>query len=180
MWCRSLRAAAVIALAVASSSCGYSLAGRGSFLPDYIRVVGIPQLVNNTTFFQVEQVLTEKIRAEFIGRGNYVVVPDTNGVDAIVSGQVIGLSVQPTGFTDQQLASRYIFTITMRVAFTDTRTSMVLWSNDSLSFSSEYELSTRSNTAIGGAEFLDQERSSFDRIATDIARSVVTAILEAF
>jgi len=167
-------------LALAGSSCGYALAGRGSYLPAYIRIIGIPQLVNNTTFFQVEQVLTEKIRTEFIGRGNYVVVPDANGVDAIVSGQVTGLSVQPTGFNDQQLASRYIFTITMRVAFTDTRTSMVLWSNDSLSFSSEYELATRSNTAIEGSAFLDQERTSFDRIAGDIARTVVTAIVEAF
>jgi len=177
---RRLAIVAVVGLALAGSSCGYALAGRGSYLPTYIRIIGIPQLVNNTTFFQVEQVLTEKIRTEFIGRGNYVVVPDTNGVDAIVSGQVTGLSVQPTGFNDQQLASRYIFTITMRVAFTDTRTSVVLWNNDSLSFSSEYELATRSNTAIEGSAFLDQERTSFDRIAGDIARSVVTAIVEAF
>jgi len=179
--CHKLAGVCVIVLAAASSSCGgYALAGRGSFLPDYIRTVGIPQLVNNTTFFQVEQVLTEKIRTEFIGRGNYIVIPDSTGADAIVSGQVTGLSVQPTGFTDQQLASRYIFTITMRMAFTDTRTAMVLWSNDSLSFSSEYELATRGNTAIEGASFLDQERSTFDRIATDIARTVVTAIVEAF
>lgn len=173
-------AVGAIVCALASASCGYSLAGRGSFLPQYIRLVGIPQLTNNTTFFQVEQVLTEKIRTEFIGRGSYVVVPDATGVDAILTGQVVGLSVQPTGFNDQQLASRYIFTITMRVAFTDTRTNMVLWSNDSLSFSSEYDLVTRGTTAIAGPEFLDQERSSFDRIATDIARSVVTAITEAF
>jgi hypothetical protein len=172
--------ALVLVLAAVSSACGYALAGRGSFLPDYIRIVGIPQLVNNTTFFQVEQVLTEKIRIEFIGRGNYTVIPDATGADAVLSGTVTSLSVQPVGFTDQQLASRYLFTLTMNVAFTDTRTNMVLWSNDSLSFSSEYELQTRGNTAIEGAGFLDQERSSFDRIATDIARSVVTAIVEAF
>ena len=177
---RKLVTLAAIVCALASSSCGYALAGRGSFLPQYIRLVGIPQLVNNTTFFQVEQVLTEKIRSEFIGRGNYAVIPDTTGADAVLSGVVTGLSVQPTGFTDQQLASRYVFTITMRVAFTDTRTNMVLWSNDSLSFSSEYDLNTRGTTAIAGEAFLDQERSSFDRIATDIARSVVTAITEAF
>lgn len=177
---RKLVSACVITLAVAGSSCGYSLAGRGSFLPDYIRTVGIPQLLNSTTFFQIEQVLTEKIRTEFIGRGKYVVLPDTTGADAVVSGQVTSLYVQPTGFTDQQLASRYIFTIAMKVAFTDTRTNMVLWSNDSLSFSAEYELQTRGNVAIEGSGFLDQERSSFDRIANDIARTVVTAITEAF
>jgi hypothetical protein len=170
----------VLMLALTSSSCGYALAGRGSFLPAYIRIIGIPQLVNNTPFFQVEQVLTEKIRTEFIGRGNYTVIPDATGADAVVSGTVTSVSVQPVGFTDQQLASRYLFTLTMNVAFTDTRTNMVLWSNEALSFSSEYELQTRGNTAIEGAGFLDQERSSFDRIATDIARSVVTAIVEAF
>jgi hypothetical protein len=68
----------------------------------------------------------------------------------------------------------------MSVQFTDARTNEVLWSNASLTFREEYELTTRGNTAIEGASFLDQERSSFDRISSDIARTVVTAILEAF
>jgi hypothetical protein len=142
--------------------------------------VGIPPLQNNTTFFQVEQILTEKIRTEFIGRGKYRVLPNATDVDAVLSGEVTNISVQPVGFTDQQLASRYLFTLSMRVQFTDSRTSEVLWSNDSLTFREEYELATRSTTAIEGASFLDQERSSFDRIADDVARTVVTAILEAF
>ncbi len=170
----------VIALAVASTSCGYALAGRGSFLPTDIRVIGIPQLVNNTTFFQVEQVLTEKVRTEFIGRGKYSVVADTTGADAVLTGQVLSITVTPIGFTGEQLASRYAFTLSMRVEFTDARTSEVLWSNDALTFREEYDLNTRGNTNIDGSAFLDQERSSFDRIATDVARTVVTAIVEAF
>jgi hypothetical protein len=167
-------------LAVMSSGCGYSLAGRGSFLPDYIRVVGIPALVNNSTFFQVEQILTEKIRTEFIGRGRYNVVPNVEGADAVVTGAVTSISVQPVGFTEQQLASRYVFTLTMRVEFTDTRTTKVLWSNQALTFREEYELTTRSNIELQGDTFLSQERNSFDRIADDVARTVVTAIVEAF
>lgn len=163
-----------------SGGCGYALAGRGSFLPADIRTVGIPQLQNQSTFFNVEQVLTEKVRNEFIGRGKYSVVTDEAGADAVLTGAVTGISVAPVGFTDQQLASRYLFTLTMRMAFTDTRTMRVLWSNDALTFREEYELATRGTTAIQGASFLDQERSSFDRIATDVARTVVTAILEAF
>ena len=163
-----------------SSGCGYSLAGRGSFLPTYIQSVGIPLFVNRTTFFDVEQVLTEKVRGEFIGRGKYRITPDATGADAILTGEVLGISVQPVGFTDQQLASRYLFTLILKVTFTDTRTNQPLWSNDALTFREEYELTTRGNTALEGAAFLDQERSSFDRISNDIARTVVTAILEAF
>ena len=107
------------------------------------------------------------------------------GFFLVLQFEVIGLLARPiTPFLEgQKLVFTHPaepFSITMKVAFTDTRTNMVLWSNDSLSFSSEYELNTRGNTAIDGSGFLDQERSSFDRIATDIARSVVTAIVEAF
>jgi Lipopolysaccharide-assembly len=170
----------LLLLVLVLPGCGYSLAGRGSFLPSYIQVVGIPQLINHTTFFDVEQILTEKVRAEFIGRGKYRIVPDTTGVDAVLSSEVLGIYVQPSGYTDAQLASRYMFTVTMKVAFTDARTNEVLWSNDALTFREEYELATRGNVALEGAAFLDQERAAFDRIATDIARTVVTAILEAF
>ena len=179
-WLSSRVAPVILLLAFASSGCGYALAGRGSFLPDYIRVVGIPQFENRSSFSQVEQILTEKVRTEFIGRGKYTVIPDATGSDAVLSGEVLALSVQPVGFTEQQLASRYLLTWTMKVAFTDARTNEVLWSNDALTFRGEYELSTRGNTAIEGAAFVDQERSSIDRIASDVARSVVTSILEAF
>ena len=175
------RVVLVLALVgVISPGCGYSLAGRGSFLPDYIRVIGIPQLVNNSTFFQIEQILTEKIRTEFIGRGRYTVIPNPEGADGVVTGTVTSITVQPVGFTEQQLASRYLFTLTMRVEFTDARTTKVLWTNQALTFRQEYDLTTRSSTSLEGATFLSQERSSFDRIADDVARTVVTAIVEAF
>ena len=170
----------VLALALASSGCGYALAGRGSFLPDYIRTVGIPQLTNASTFFEVEQILTEKIRTEFIGRGRYTVVSDAAGADAVLSAAITSITVQPVGFTEQQLASRYLFTLTMKVQFVDVMTTQILWSNDLLTFREEYELNTRSNQALEGAAFLSQERASFDRISNDNARTVVTAILEAF
>jgi hypothetical protein len=170
----------LLILAWSAAGCGYSLAGRGSFLPDYIRVVAIPPLLNDSTFFQIETILTEKIRAEFIGRGRYTVIPEPPGADAIVTGAVTSITVQPVGFTEQQLASRYLFTLTMRVEFTDARTNKVLWANQALTFREEYELTTRGSVSLEGATFLSQERSSFDRIADDVARTVVTAIVEAF
>jgi hypothetical protein len=175
-----MRAALILALAMVSSSCGYALAGRGSFLPDYIRVIGIPPVENRSTYQQVELVLTDKIRTEFIGRGKYTVVPEATGSDAVLSAEITGVSAQPIGFNESQLASRYLFIMTMRVQLMDTRTNMVLWSNDSMTFREESELTSRTANTTFDASFLDQERNSFDRIASDVARTVVTAILEAF
>ena len=170
----------MLLLAASSSGCGYALAGRGSFLPEYIRTVGIPPVQNATTFFRADQVLTEKIREEFIGRGKYNVQSTPAGAQAVLNGTISAISVSPVGFTAQQLASRYVVSVTMNVTFTDATTNQVLWSNGALSFSSEYDLTTRSNAALEGAGFLDQEGPAFERIASDVARSVVSAILEAF
>src|SRR5688500_6882896 len=119
---RKLTAAVLLALACLGSGCGYALAGRGSFLPAYIRVVGIPPLENRTTFFQVEQILTEKIRTEFIGRGDSEVVSGPTAAPAVLSAGLPGITVTPVGFTEQQLASRYLFTQPMRVQFMDATT----------------------------------------------------------
>ena len=170
-----------LAAALGSAGCGYALAGRGSFLPTDIRVVGIPPLVNRTTFFDVEQILTEKIRNEFIGRGKYRVVPEAGDADAVLNAEITSITLSPVAFTSTQLASRYQFVLTMKVDFTDNRVNKSLWANDSLSFTGEYDLTSGTgDPTINASTFVDQQRSSFDRIATDVARTVVTAIVEAF
>jgi len=166
-------------LAASGAACGYALAGRGTFLPPDIKTVGIPPIENKTTFYRTEQILTEKVRAEFIGRGKYKIVPDSNGADAMLTAELGSIIVQPAALGANGLASRYLFTVVMRAQFTDTRSNEVLWSNDQLVFREEYEL----NAAPGdltGATFLDTQAPAFDRISNDIARTVVTAILEAF
>lgn len=176
-WC------GVLAGAVGAAGCGYSLAGRGSFLPDYIRTIGIPLFMNRTAFVTVEQLFTEKVRVEFQSRGRYAVAPTDVGVDGVVRGEITGISAVPAGFTDAQLATRYRFTVTVGVKFEDVSQKRTLWENPSLSFSDEYELSSRLSAGAGGldgATFLDQERAAIDRLSTDFARSVVSAILEAF
>jgi hypothetical protein len=169
--------------AVGASACGYSLAGRGSFLPEYIRTIGIPLFQNRTPFLTAEQLFTEKVRIEFQSRGQYAVEPTDTGVDGVVRGEIVGISAAPAGFTDAQLATRYRFTIVVSVKFDDLTQKRTLWENSALSFSDEYELQSR--LTVGGAPldaaaFLEQERAAMDRLSTDFARSVVSSILEAF
>ena len=166
------------------ASCGYSLAGRGSFLPDYIQSLGIPMFGNRTPYSPLEQIFTEKVRVEFQGRGRYQVVPNDTGVDGVVRGEIMSIGAAPAGFNPSQQASRYRFTVVVSVSFADARQKKTLWENPALSFSDEYELASASSAnlaASGGAgAFIDQERAAVDRLSTDFARSVVSAIMEAF
>src|SRR5438045_359383 len=81
-----------MAAALWSSGCGYALVGRGSFLPDYIRTIGIPTFTNTTAYFDLAQIVTDKVRTEFIGRGNYQIVPEAAGADAVLVGTVSSIS----------------------------------------------------------------------------------------
>lgn len=170
----------VVAGAAMSAACGYALAGRGSFLPDYIKTLAIPVFRNRTPYLTAELMFTEKVRVEFQSRGRYDVQPTEEGADGVVLGEITGISAAPVGFTDAQLATRYRFTVTVGVKFDDATQKKTLWENPALAFSDEYELSSRTSTGLDGAAFLDQERVAVDRLSTDFARSVVSAILEAF
>ena len=171
--------AALAACVAGTAGCGYSLAGRGSFLPDYIRVIGIPMFGNRTPLFNLETQLTEKVRAEFIGRGRYRIVPDTQNVDAVLTGEVSSVTITPLSFTSQQLASRYMITMSARVELRDQRENKVLWENPALVFRQEYEAQS-GNTPLDPTAFFGQDQNALDRMTTEFSRSIVSAILEAF
>lgn len=162
-----------------ASSCGYALAGRGSFLPGYIQTIGIPQFVNVTPVYEIEQVFTERVRTEFINRGKYKVQPDRTAVDAVLTGEILNISIQPASFTDQQQASRYILTVTARIEFRDLKTDTVLWENPQWVFREEYE-ATAGTDALDPNAFLAQGSDALERVGTEFAKSIVSAILEAF
>ncbi len=169
----------VLVVTLLLPACGYSLAGRGTFLPASIKAIGIPQFVNSTQVPDVEQRFTERVRAEFIGRGKYQVLPQDTNVDAILRGSIMSLSITPTNFNQNQQATRYVITIATKIEFIDAKTDKTLWDNPSMIFREEYDLPP--DTAAGDPKaFFGQSSNALDRVANDFARSVVSAILEAF
>jgi len=175
----ALLAPFVMLPALGTSACGYALAGKGSFLPSYIQTIGVPTFTNRTTVFNLETELTQKVRAEFVGRGKYKIVPDATGVDAVLTGEVLSATPSVASFTAQQLASRYSITVAARVELRDLRENKVIWENPSLIFRQEYEAQS-GTSALDPAAFYGQDRGAFDRMSSDFARTIVSAILGAF
>ena len=163
----------------ALSGCGYALAGRGSFLPAYIRTIGVPIFVNTTVVFNLETMLTQKVRSEFIGRGRFQVLPEATGVDALLTGEVTAVTITPASFNPQQLASRYAITMTAKVELRDLRENKVLWENPSVLFRQEYD-ATGGQSVVDPAAFFQQDTNALERMSTEFARTIVSAILEAF
>jgi Lipopolysaccharide-assembly len=183
-WDRRAFLAAALTAELASGGCGYALAGRGNFLPDYIRIIGIPTFENNSSFFQLAQLVTDKVRTEFISRGNYKVVPELTGADAVLRGTVTNVAVVPTNFSTEQQASRYTIVVTANIELRDTRKDTVLWSNPAISIREEYDATSAvTNDPTGFVDpsaFFNQETNAVERVGDEFARTVVSAILEAF
>ena len=166
-------------VALVQSGCGYSLAGRGSFLPAYIKRIGIPLFTNNTTVFDLDRRVTDKVRTEFIGRGKWTIVPDQTGVDGLLSGTITGVTLTPVAFNQQQQATRYALAMTGSVEFKDLQTNKVLWNNPAMSYREEFDVPATSNTLDTGT-FFGQDANALDRLSNEFSRALVSALLEAF
>ena len=168
-----------LALLISLTGCGYSLAGRGSFLPASIKVIGVPLFTNNTNISELERRVTDKVRAEFAGRGKYRVEAVTTGVDAVLSGIITSVNISPAATNQQGLGTRYVLTMTASIEFKNLADNKIIWSNPSLQFREEFDLTSTANATDAGA-YLNSNVDAMDRLATEFARTVVAAILEAF
>jgi hypothetical protein len=174
---RLLLQSVVIGALWVSGGCGYSLAGRGSFLPPHIRVIGVPNFTNLTPVVDVERRVTDRVRSELIGRGKYRVETTVTGVDAVLSGEITSITVLPAAVNAQNQATRYAIVLTAKVEFRDVKNDKVIWNNPALQFRDEYE---ESGTVSDLNAFFGQDVNALERLATEFARTLVSAILEAF
>ena len=174
----ALKLLSLVVLALVATSCGYTLAGRGGTLPEHIRIIGIPQFINRSPFPEIDRILTERVGEEFRGRGRYRVLPDTNGVDAVLTGTILNAVPMPTSFTaGSRQASSYAMVVTLSVEFKDVKNDKVIWSNPSLTVREEYEMPTGAGT--DPAAFFRQDSNAVERLARTLSKALATAIFEA-
>jgi hypothetical protein len=165
------------ALGVGSSACGYALAGRASTMPDHIRRIGVPMFVNQSATPDLDQIITQAVRTEISGKGRYLVVYETTGVDAVLSGVILGLRTNATGITETRQASKYLVTLSANVEFREQPANTVYWSNPSYRMSEEYDVPDGSG-ATDQTLLFQADRQGLERLARNFARSLVASIFE--
>ena len=70
--------------------------------------------------------------------------------------------------------------MTARVELRDVRENKVLWENPGLRLPAGVRSAERHRRALDPAAFFGQDTNALDRMTTDFARTIVSAILEAF
>jgi hypothetical protein len=170
------RLAAVLTLAGAlSCGCGYHVSGHADLLPKSIKTIAIPAFANLTTRHRLAQQLPAALTREFITRTRYQVVADPNLADAVLGGVVVNYASYPTVLDPTTgRASSIQLNVVMQVTLTERATGAVLFSRPNLVVRERYEIS------VDPSAYLEESDAALERASRQVARAVVSAILESF
>ena len=162
-------------LPLALGSCGYRFAATDNVLPKTVHTVAVPAFTNLTTRYKLTDQLPEVISREFITRTRYRVVPDANTADAVLRGAVINYSFYPTIF-DQQ-TGRAAFAelhVTLSVTLTERATGKVLFNRPNFDVRESFQISP------DATQYFEESDPALRRAGQQVARSIVSAVLENF
>ncbi len=156
-------------------SCGYHVAGRGDRLPADVKTIAIPVFTNKTRQYRIEQRVSRAITREFIERTRFQVTAEPAQADAVLRGEIRDVRAGVIAFDPTTgRATTLQVQVTAFVDLIDRHNQKVLFSNHNYIFREEYQVS-QSPSAL-----FEEQDPALDRLSRDIARTLVTEILENF
>ena len=156
-------------------SCGYHVAGTAARIPPDVKTIAVPAFKNMSSTFRVEQQVTSAVTREFLERTHYRIVPNPAGADAILRGTIKDVRSHAITFDiNTGRATSLQVQVTADVKLEDLHSHRLLFSNSSYVFREEYQVS-ESPSAL-----FEEDKPALDRLSRDLARTLVTDILESF
>ncbi len=161
---------------VSLGSCGYHVAGSADLVPKDVHTIAIPPFSNGSVKYKLSDLLPEAISREFITRTRYRLVNDPMQADAVLRGAVINYIAYP--ITIDQVTGRTSglqINVGLNVSLVERATGKVIYSQPNMQVHQRYEVSTTSDN-----QYFDESGAGIQRLSRDVARDVVTSILDNF
>jgi outer membrane lipopolysaccharide assembly protein LptE/RlpB len=160
--------------ALSLGGCGYQVAGSADALPKTIHTIAIPMVKNNTIQYKLNDLLTTYLGREFISRTRYKVVPDPAEADAVLTASIINFVSYPTIYdpiAGRATGTQVIATVTFTLK---DKAGTVILTRPNFEIRERYEIS------IDPKQYFDETEPAIQRLATDVSRTIVSAILNKF
>jgi hypothetical protein len=167
--------ASALLLTAFAPACGYHLAGRGDLIPKTVRTVAVQPFGNATVRYKLARLLPADIARELLSRTKYKLVEDPNQADAIISGNLTNFSAYPIIYDSATSRATTVQAIVnLQVRMVNRADGKVIYEKQGAEFRERYEIS------IDPTVYFDESGTAMERLSKDVARSVVSAILNAF
>jgi len=163
-------------LCMALGSCGYHVAGKADLVPKNVHTIAIEPFSNAGVKYKLNDWLPEALSREFITRTRYKPVPDSGQADAVLTGGVTRYTAFPTLINQVTgRTSGLIIIVGLTVTLTERATGKVIYTRPYYEAHERYELSTTNNY-----QYFDENGAGLRRLSKDVARDLVSSILENF
>ena len=158
-----------------STACGYHIAGKGDMVPKTVKTIAVMPFGDATLRYKLARTLPADITRELISRTKFQVIEDASQADAVITGNLINYFASPT-ITDPKTArATTVQAITVvQVSMTERATGKVLFTRPGMEVRQRYEV------AADPKDYFDESGTALERISKDVARTVVSAILQGF
>jgi len=157
------------------TACGYHVAGTASRISPDVKTIAVPPFKNLSATFRIEQQLTAAVTHEFLERTHYRILPNPPDADAVLTGTVKDVRARAITFdVNTGRATSLQVRVIAEVKLQDLHSHKLLFSNSNYVFREEYQVS-ESPSAL-----FQEDKPALDRLAHDLARTLVTDILENF
>ena len=169
------RLAPALSLMLVLAGCGYHVAGRVDTLPEQIHTIAIPAFANVTTQYKIADRITTAVAHEMIERSHYRVVANPEDAEAVLNGAVVTFASYPITL-DQNTgrASGIAVIVHLKISLVERASGKILFNRPDYTVSEQYEIS------VDPKSYFDESPAAVDRLSRDVARSVVSGILERF
>lgn len=161
-------------LALVLSGCGYHVAGTANLLPAEIHTIAVQPWSNVTMQFKLSDYLAESVSRELITRTHYKIVSDPAKADATLTGAVANLfssAIVADPVTGR--STGVVVVVQVQVKLVD-KNGKVLFQRPNVEFRERYEIS------VDPRQYFDESQAALLRLSRDVARTVVSAIIENF
>ncbi len=158
------------------AGCGYHVAGTANLLPG-VYTIAVTPWANASVQYKLSDYLAGAVTRELIARTRYSVVADPAKADAVLSGSVanminsasIAASTGPAA--GRSTAGQLVVYLQVRLV---DKNGKVLLNRPNLEFRERYEIS------VDPKQYFDESQAAMQRLSRDVARSIVSAIVENF
>ena len=170
-----MQAGATILAVLTLTGCGYRVAGRADLVPKNIRTIAIPAFGNLTTRYKLADRLPAEITREFHRRTRYEIVADPNAADATLSGSIISYNAAPVVVDPvSNRATAIQVSVILQLRLVDRASGKTLFDRPGFEARQRYEIS------VDQVAYFEESGVALERMSREVARSVVSAILEGF
>jgi hypothetical protein len=161
--------------ALTLAGCGYHVSGHSDLLPSTIKTVAIPAFGNVTGRYRLTEMMPAALTREFISRTRYQVVPDEKDADAVLRGAVVNYMFFPSVI--DQVSGRAAgiqVMVVLQLTLHERASGKVLYTRPAMEVRNRYEI------AIDPKAYFEESDLALERVSRDVARTVVSSVLENF